>query len=295
MVKLSKNSYTCPVCSSTKTKYFLTAFHAHGKDALDQKKFDYFECQKCQSVFLVNTKFTKNYYDTYYNFEGYYPERVGIKDSLEKMFDKYSQTRKQNIIMSSVKNNDGKIKILDVGAGEGKFLLALSPEVFEKYGIELDEKSYKICKEKKLKVYNEDILKKDFKKQKFDVITLWHVIEHIPNPQKLFEKLSSLLEKDGIIVIATPNTDSIGFRIAKEKWFHMDAPRHVILFNELGMKTVSEQSGFVMQSMRSDKFEFPFDLFWSMKQAKKNVLMFPFLKPVDKETLTYVIKKSHSI
>lgn len=289
-----KVTHSCPVCSSTKTKFLLTAFHAHGKGALDKKKFDYFKCKDCQSVFLVNTKFTKKYYETYYNFDGYYTQSVGFKKSLENFFDTYSQKKKQDLITSSIKKAK-KIKILDVGAGEGKFLSSLDSNIFKKYGIELDKKSYELCKKKKLTVYNEDILKKDFKREKFSVITLWHVIEHIPNPQKLLKKLATILEDDGIIVVATPNIASMGFKLAGAKWFHMDAPRHVVLFNEVGIKKLTEKNGFTVQAVQSDRFEFPLDLFWSMKQAKKNVIMFPFLKLGDKETLTYVIKKNLTI
>jgi 2-polyprenyl-3-methyl-5-hydroxy-6-metoxy-1,4-benzoquinol methylase len=295
MIKMVKSIHICPVCSSTKTKFLLFAFHAHGKDALDKKKFDYFQCKGCQTVFLVNTKYTKKYYETYYNFEGYYPESMGFKKSLEKLFDIYSQKKKQDIITSSIKKNGKKIRILDVGAGKGKFLSSLDSSEFERYGIELDKKSYEICRKEKLAVYNEDILKRDFKKEKFTVITLWHVIEHIPNPQKLLKKLYAILDDEGIIVISTPNIDSFGFRIAKGKWFHMDAPRHVMLFTELGIKKLSEKNKFFIESIQSDRFEFPLDLFWSMKQAKKSIIMFPFLKLADKETLTYVIKKNHTI
>jgi 2-polyprenyl-3-methyl-5-hydroxy-6-metoxy-1,4-benzoquinol methylase len=295
MTRMVKIVHICPVCSSTKTKFIFAAFHAHGRAALDTKKFDYFQCKDCQTVFLVNTKFTKKYYDTYYNFDGYYSENVGLKKILEELLDRYSQMKKQNIITSSIKKKSKKIKILDVGAGEGKFLSSLNSNIFKKYGIELDKKSYEICRKKRLTVYNEDILKKDFKKEKFTIITLWHVIEHIPNPEKLFKKLSAILENDGRIIIATPNIESKGFEMAKAKWFHMDAPRHIMLFSELGIEKITKKTGFSIESIQSERFEFPLDLFWSMKQSGKNLLLFPFLKLLDKETLTYVIKKNSTI
>lgn len=296
MARSSKPSYTCPVCSSKDTRKSLTASHTHGGTLLDTKKFHYYMCQRCNAIFLIDTTFNKSYYDTYYNFEGYYGENAGIKKVIENFLDKCSQANKRSIITSSI-DKKGKIKILDVGAGEGKFLSSLDSSHFDKYGIELDKKSSEICREKGLTVYNEDILKKDFSNKKFDIITLWHVVEHIPHPPKLMKKLSTLLAKNGRIIISTPNTKCLGFRSAKEQWFHMDAPRHVILFSEETIATLCKETTFAVESVHSERFEFPFDLYWSFKKSNSVSslsLLSPLLKFFDKETLTYVIKKSHT-
>jgi 2-polyprenyl-3-methyl-5-hydroxy-6-metoxy-1,4-benzoquinol methylase len=103
-----------------------------------------------------------------------------------------------NLIAKYVIPGSHRIKILDIGSGTGTFLSQLSDNVYEKWGVEIEKKLTRLYKKLGIRGINQDFLTYNFKKQKFDCITMWHVIEHIHDPQKLIKKINSLLAK-GII------------------------------------------------------------------------------------------------
>ncbi|HXT84036.1 MAG TPA: class I SAM-dependent methyltransferase [Verrucomicrobiae bacterium] len=289
-----KKKYICPICSSDNISNYLKSSNQHGKKLLQiKKKFNYYRCNNCDVTFLSGIAIDKTYYQTYYSF----PEsenNVPKFKKIENKFAEYSNNFKKGIIEQFV-NNKKKIDLLDIGCGTGNFIASLDKSKYNAVGIERDKTEYQIAKEKNITVYCSDILRQNFEDRKFDVITLWHVVEHIPEPHKLLKKIRKLLKKDGIVILTTPNSDALGFKIAKEKWFHLDAPRHIILYSKKGMKILGSKNDFKLIKTFSQTFEFPLDLFWSLKQSKKKYFMYPLyplMKYYSKETLTYVLTKS---
>jgi 2-polyprenyl-3-methyl-5-hydroxy-6-metoxy-1,4-benzoquinol methylase len=136
-----------------------------------------------------------------------------------------------------------KLRILDIGCGNGEFLAHISDTKFEKYGLEINTKGYELCKEKKLNVFNEELKDVQFEDGFFDVITLWHVIEHLEFPHDILQSAKKLLNKEGILIIATPNTNSLGFRYGQQFWYHLDSPRHLVLFNDESLKYILKACG----------------------------------------------------
>ena len=290
-----KQKVICPVCFSDQVNLYLKTYNQHGKTLLQHKeKFSYCRCTNCQTVFLTGVAFTKNYYQQYYTFPEV-TEQSSIKNKLEKFLNKKGITKKIAVIEELVDNHKGKIHLLDIGCGAGDFLASLDNKKYNAVGIEKDKKEYTICKQKNLTVYNADIYNHNFAGEKFDVITLWHVIEHIPDPHKLLKKVKTLLKKNGVLIMATPNADSLGFKYAKEKWFHLDAPRHIILYGKKGMEELSIRNGLDIKKQFSQTFEFPLDLFWSINHLPIKYLfypLYPLMKKMSQETITYVLIKS---
>lgn len=285
-----KKNLNCPICSSVRVKFVFSAQNVHGKTAVSTKdKFSYYECPECKTVFIVGILYTKNYYKKYYNFKGYYRKSSALVTFFEKILKKISHKQKEKVILNQFNLNNNKIKILDVGAGQGEFLQDLDTNKFDPMGIEIDKKSYLISKQKDQKIVLGDVISHNFKTEKFDVITLWHVIEHVPYPKELIKKLKSILNKNGVIILATPNTDCLGYHLAKEKWYHTDAPRHVILYNKKSLEKLSVVSKMNIVKIDSNNYEFPLDLFWSSKGIIRFLSL--FLKLFDQETIIFVLKK----
>ena len=115
---------------------------------------------------------------------------------------------------------DKKWKILDIGCGNGDFLSKLDSSRVERYGIEINKRGCEMCLRRGLRAYNQELTNIDFQDKKFDVITLWHVLEHTEKPMELLNKIYQILKKDGVLAFITPNTDSFGFKWGKENWFH---------------------------------------------------------------------------
>ncbi len=77
----------------------------------------------------------------------------------------------------------------------------------------------------------------------FDVVAMWHVIEHLPNPREVLAAAAASLRPGGIIVLATPNPDSFQFRVLGRRWTHLDAPRHLFLIGPVQLARLGEELG----------------------------------------------------
>jgi len=87
----------------------------------------------------------------------------------------------------------------------------------------------------------------------FDVVTAWSYLEHVNNPSEVLLKISSLLKNDGLCVISTPNFDSLNAKLFKEKWYHLDCPRHLYIYTPKTAKGLLEKSGLSVKKITYDK------------------------------------------
>lgn len=124
----------------------------------------------------------------------------------------------------------GKIgRILDIGAGTGDFLVSAKNSGWKVDGVEVN----KLARDKALiKGINLNENLDDLKDQKYDIITLWHVLEHLPNLEMSLKKIDSLLKPTGILVIAVPNFRSFDAKYYSKYWAAFDVPRHFWHFSK---------------------------------------------------------------
>lgn len=285
----------CGLCRSQSTEKIFDSYNQHGRHVLNtQDKFSLYYCKACGCTFLGGLNIDASYHRKYYQ-QDYYGNRTEFK-ILNFFIDKlreWSLKKKHNLITKYFPKNK-KLKILDIGCGTGAFLESLDDNKFEKYGIEVNKEGWQVCKEKKLKVFNKDILRLNIQ-DKFDVITLWHVLEHLEKPMENFKKIRKIMTDDGILICATPNTDSLGFKIGRYNWFHLDSPRHLVLYNKKSINYLNKKSGFKIIDFRYEYYDYPLDLFWSIHNFWMKLPLYafyPFLKLVSREHLTYVCKKA---
>jgi len=125
--------------------------------------------------------------------------------------------------------------VLDIGAGTGDFLQVCKKNHWKVVGVEPSEKAREIAKSKNI------ILEKDlsfFKGQKFDVITLWHVLEHVENLEAYTQSLKELLKENGRLLIAVPNYKSFDARYYAAFWAAFDVPRHLWHFSQKSIQKI---------------------------------------------------------
>lgn len=140
-------------------------------------------------------------------------------------------------------------KVLDIGQGTGEFLNYLKKHKWAVTGIEPNETARKFANENYgIDVFDEAQLLK-FDKESFDLITLWHVLEHVPDLHGRMKDIKRLLKKDGILFIAVPNLESPDATYYGEKWAALDVPRHLYHFEKETMKTLFDQFSFTMLEM----------------------------------------------
>jgi len=133
--------------------------------------------------------------------------------------------------------------LLDVGSGTGAFVSEMSENGWQVTGLEPDEGARRVAKEK----FNCDLKNTDklfeLPLNSFDVITLWHVLEHIHDLKIYITQLKNLLKQNGKMIIAVPNYTSFDASTYREHWAAYDVPRHLYHFSPLSMKVLTEENG----------------------------------------------------
>lgn len=293
----SEKRERCALCGGRKTNRVFTAHNKHGRHLLNAKdKFNVFSCSECGSIFLEKMDIDEEYYKKYYE-SGYYEnQKTGkILERAVELLVKISLKRKQKIITNSFRNGKEKISILDIGCGNGGFLSSLDNKKFYKNGVEINTEAAKVCEKNGIKAYNQNLTDINFGDKKFDAITMWHVLEHIHNPVEIFKNIHRILYDDGILIFQIPNSGSWGFKYGQKDWFHLDSPRHLNLYNQKSVVLLIRKTGFKIIRIKNEFYDYPLDLFWSIKASRLKLVMYPLypiFKFFSKEHLTFICKKS---
>ena len=200
---------------------------------------------------LVTIPVPKNISD-YYKSEDY----ISHTDSKKSLFDKVYQAVKKITLKRKLKlinsfNTKSK-KVLDVGAGTGDFLKVCKMNSWEIFGSEPDSGARNIAAKKGVNL-EKDLSK--FQNQQFDVITLWHVLEHVENLQEYITTLKSLLTENGRLIIAVPNFKSYDAIMYKEFWAAFDVPRHLWHFSKTSISKLFSYENMKVEKILPMKFD----------------------------------------
>lgn len=191
------------------------------------------------------------------------------QSKIEKTYASLLRDRRVCMLMKIKKRG----RILDVGCGDGSFLLCFKKRGWEVYGLDTSETAYKLAKEKLTdNIVNNELENCHFPNRYFDVVTLNHVIEHILNPIKTLEEINRILKDNGILFISTPNIGSLQFKVSREKWFGLDVPRHVNFYTPKTITALLRKNGFNIVRIQYPLLDFPLDLFYSLKVKQLNNL-----------------------
>ena len=168
----------------------------------------------------------------YYQSEDYISHTNSKRNLFEKVYHlirNISLNKKLKLINSF---NSEENNLLDVGCGTGAFLNIAKKNNWNITGIEPDANARKIANElTNNAVYNSEQISK-FKANSFDVITLWHVLEHLPNLEEQISIYKKLLKPKGTLIIAVPNYKSFDAQYYKSFWAAYDVPRHLWHFSQ---------------------------------------------------------------
>lgn len=223
----------CPTCGSSETaKVFDAVDHFSTKEV-----FPVYDCQDCGFRFTNNfpsEDIIGKYYDSP-DYISHSDSKKGLINHMYHFFRKQMLKKKVELVSNytsvsksrSPKNSQKPIRLLDIGCGTGYFLREAREKGFEVSGIEKDSKAREYAISKfNLDVKSENSLW-DIENESFDVITLWHVLEHMQNLNEVVEKLNNIITPDGVLVLALPNHKSYDAKKYKEYWAAYDVPRHL--------------------------------------------------------------------
>lgn len=140
----------------------------------------------------------------------------------------------------SIFNSKGKI--LDIGCGNGGYLSILRDCGWEVYGFDFSEKAVRYAKNERglINVKQTKAENLDYPENFFDLVTMNHSIEHLPNPKNSLIEAKRVLKKGGTLIVTTPNFSSLNAKIFGKNWFPLETSRHLFLFETLTLKKMIE-------------------------------------------------------
>ena len=189
---------------------------------------------------------------SYYEFEDYISHTDGKRTLFEKMyhFIKRKAIRDKVSLINSYQPLKGRI--LDIGAGTGDFLLECKNQNWDILGIEPNDKAKGIAVGKGIK-FGDTIEK--LESNSFDVITMWHVLEHVPDVEHPVAELKRLLKPTGTIIIAVPNYKSYDAKYYKEFWAAFDVPRHLWHFSKTAIEKLFDKQNMNLEDIKPMWFD----------------------------------------
>uniref|UniRef100_A0A7C4R5B1 Class I SAM-dependent methyltransferase n=1 Tax=candidate division CPR3 bacterium TaxID=2268181 RepID=A0A7C4R5B1_UNCC3 len=233
---------SCDICLSTKTYKLLTV----------NNKFNLYRCRFCRTVFVFPkpsrfdvSQYNKNRYS--YSEEqsrAYLAKEQILRDRAKKCIDTILKYKENGYL-------------LDIGCSYGFYLHEFKKKGFNVKGIDPAIKAIRYARKKlHLDVIHSDFYNYDFRGNRYDIVILIDVIEHFLNPQEAIIKIKKILKKDGVLVIQTPNYESLMSILTYNKWFWLLIPEHLHLFNPYSISYFLNINGFKLLKIKTwDDFD----------------------------------------
>lgn len=243
---------TCPVCANQKFEQQLIC----SDFLVSKKRFSIYGCAKCGFSFTQDFP-SEDKIGKYYDAPEYISHtdtNKGIINTLYHIARKVALSSKAKIVSKYTSKNSDK-KLLDIGSGTGYFMQTMRQRKWIVTGIEKSEPTRKYAHEKfGLNIQDSEYLSQMPDKTK-DVITMWHVLEHIEKLNQTLENLHRVLKDDGTLFIALPNKKSVDAIYYKEWWAAYDVPRHLWHFSPNDFETLVSKHGLKIQKMQRMSFD----------------------------------------
>lgn len=297
----------CQICGNSRANvvYLLREMMFGLKDI-----FTYFQCSKCLCLQIaqIPSNISRYYPSGYYSLSSRTQIRNRIEEQLLLLRDQYAFSRKGLVgrivyfffpspAMSHISSIGvaANAKILDVGCGSGRHLLALYRQGYKNLvGIDpFLDKDLEI--NNGLRIYKKTIDEVD---GKFDLIMFHHSLEHMPNQFSTFQAISRLLDLNGLCVIRIPTVSSYAWEKYRINWASIDAPRHFFLHSHKSIRFLAQLAQLSVTEIKGDSTEFQF---WASEQyshnipllSRKSILKNPFKLVLMRSQIKFWKKKAH--
>jgi len=249
----------CPVCGNPDFKTYLNVSDYF----LTRENFSIVSCDHCSFRF-TNPRPDASELGKYYESKDYISHsntRSGLFSFVYQNIRKFTIASKYRLIKRFAKGTS----ILDIGCATGEFLKYFKNRGWKTIGVEPNEKAREFAHSvNHLDVKDEEWLK-TAPEQKFNIVTLWHVLEHVPAVNGRLEEIKNILKDDGYVFIAVPNADSPDATYYKEHWAGYDVPRHLYHFTVKTMEMILTKHGFQC----IEKIPMKFDSFYVSLLSEK--------------------------
>jgi 2-polyprenyl-3-methyl-5-hydroxy-6-metoxy-1,4-benzoquinol methylase len=263
---------------------------------LSAETFPVVKCQDCGFVFTQEVPAPEEI-GKYYQSQDYVSHsdtRKGLMNKVYHLSRNFMLGKKYRMVKAT---SPGK-NLLDIGCGTGYFPAFMKGKGYNVTGVEADQKTREYAvKEFGLQVLSPDEFLSNESSGSYDVITLWHVLEHLHNFDEYIEKMLANLRPGGVILFALPNCSAFDARYYKEYWAGYDVPRHLWHFTPGTLNLLLEKHGLKLMKMKRLPLDPFYNAMLSEKYRKNKMFMIAGLiigKIAYLESIFY-LKKSSSL
>jgi len=234
----SSNALRCPSCQSTELDRLFQA-----NDYISLDPFVVYRCAGCDLA-ITGADLTDKENSSYYSL-GYYGQR---KFLVERIIN-YIRV----VTVSRFKKFSPSLSLLDVGCGNGTFMMSMRKRGWQSFGTEIAPAGHMKQGAGEF-IRTGDFKKSGFPENSFDVVTMWHSLEHVEDPLGYLAEAGRILKNNGILVAEVPNFRSWQAMIFGKNWFHLDVPRHLSHFSPKSMDILFRKAGFESIKVKRSSF-----------------------------------------
>jgi ubiquinone/menaquinone biosynthesis C-methylase UbiE len=245
----------CNLCGSSE---YTTLFK--GPDLLLDEKREIFTLVKCNHCGLIyqNPRPAADEIGKYYpdDYEPFFQENR--KNWFLQNIINYG-VEKRSRIVNSLRKRDKIGRLLDIGCSTGLFLSTiLKLKTWEVWGVEPSEYAANIARDRyKLNVFTGNLIQANYEGNFFDAVTLWDVLEHLPDPAGTLHEIYRITKPDCYLIMRIPNADSFDARLFGSSWAGLDLPRHYYAFSRLSIGQLLLKNGFKIVSVKCNIGNYP--------------------------------------
>ncbi|HEV2495139.1 MAG TPA: methyltransferase domain-containing protein [Terriglobia bacterium] len=243
----------CPCCHHSESRFFGTLGDRLFRTT--PKKFDLYECRRCGVVFLSpspqETELAAYYPCGYWWQTTAGPVRFGFWHKALETYRRWlisGQVRR--IARLVAKSSSRPVRLLDVGCGDGLFLAACERMPCLRLGIDQSFPAAAMARARgsmEAAQGRVDVL--PFASGSVDLVTMFHVLEHLARPQECLQEVRRVLNADGVFVAQVPNSASLQRRLFGRRWAGFDVPRHLVNYSSASLRNLLESNGFHVMHM----------------------------------------------
>jgi 2-polyprenyl-3-methyl-5-hydroxy-6-metoxy-1,4-benzoquinol methylase len=223
----------CPACGEPDA---LVAWRSvPGSDPALPGEYELARCRRCASAVTLAPAPAAAHEQGAYG--GGTPRGAGLAAPLLRAFDR----RRLTFLARAGARPPGRL--LDVGAGRGRFVAQARAAGWEADGIEPSLRGVTAARALGVELQQAAIDEAAVQVASLDAVTLWHVLEHLDDPGAALERIAGWLRPAGLLVIGVPNLASVQARMGGARWFHLDVPRHRTHFTVAGLHALLRRHG----------------------------------------------------
>ena len=211
----------------------------------------YLENQRC---YQTQPQPDSNDLPSYYKSEDYISHTKAWRNPFELIYHwirRISHNRKYRLIKKLGTSGN---TLLDFGCGTGSFLKYMHDRNWDCYGMEPDQDARAIAEAQIGRSISKNWQSIPGSMQ-FDIITLWHVLEHLPDPHAMLREFHQRLKPGGYLILALPNFQSYDAQYYKEIWAAFDVPRHLWHFSKQSIDILAQQTNFELRDIHPLKWD----------------------------------------